>query len=234
MGTRYWRYGAAVLMAYAFLSPSKASAGAVLVTWGDTISHVGEVSPQNRQNLGVNKVGYKWGYWGVFWIDLWTHSGTYCVYEGKRYNPIQPAEAARLLGKSENELSTPFLYRVPLGWLIFGPLLVIGIIGAAVNKETSNEIGPVFQDPRYQTALNVVSEQYAQQSAVITPAQGAESQTTADDGSRFQVAFEAGVQYLIGVGVSREEAERNLAMMVQVLAQAQQQDATATGGGGSA
>ena len=73
-------------------------------------------------------MGYKYGYFGVFWIDLWTWGGEYCVYEGNRYRPIQPAEAALLVGKQQRELSTPPGYRFPLGWLILGPLIVIWII----------------------------------------------------------------------------------------------------------
>jgi hypothetical protein len=229
-----WRALVGGLVGFALWSPSQASAGFVLVTWGESISHIGHASPQAKQTHGSSQVGYKYGYWGVFWLDLWTHGGTYCVYDGDRYSPIQPAEAARLLGKREDELSTPFLYRVPLGWLIFGPLLVIWIVGSALGEGGGNAIGPAFQDPRYQQALDVMKEQYAKQPAAGAPAQGAESQTTTDDGNRFRVAFEAGVQHLIEVGIPREEAERNLATMIQVLAQAQQQEATAPASSGPA
>jgi hypothetical protein len=228
------------LAAFALLSPSEVSArGIVLVTWGETISHVGEASPQAGNMHGSNKVGYKYGYWGVFWVDLWTHGGTYCIYEGKRYNPISPAEAARLLGRSEDELSTPFLYRIPLGWLIFGPLIVIGIIAAVREKGSGNEIALLFEDPRYQKALEVLNEQYSKPPAAAEPEQGAGApaaaepeqgagaQATTDDESRFRAAFEAGVQHLIGAGIPREEAERNLATMLQILTQAQEQEAAA-------
>jgi hypothetical protein len=217
-------------MGYALLSPSEARAGAVLVTWGDTISHIGDVAPQDRQNLGARKVGYKYSHWGVFWIDLWTHGGTYCVYEGDRYNPITPAEAARLLGKSEIELSAPFLYKVPLGWMIFGPLIMIGIIAAALDKARGNEVARVFKDTRYQKALEILNEQMAKQPAGAPATDGAGPQDSKSDDTRFRAAFEAGVQHLIESGIPREKAERNFAMMVQVLIQAQQQNA-ATGAG---
>jgi hypothetical protein len=217
-----------ILVAYAVLSPSTASAkGIVLITWGETISHVGDVSSPNNQDPGPIKIGYKSSYFGVFWIDLWTWGGTYCVYDGKRYGPLQPAEAARLLGKQESDLSTPFLYRFPLGLLILGPLIVLGIIFAAVEKKGSgNEITLLFQDARYQKALAVLSDQYGTQPAVTEATQAGESQTTTDNDSRWKVAFEAGVQHLVGAGIPREEAERNLATMIQVLAQVQQQEAT--------
>jgi hypothetical protein len=206
----------------------------VLITSGDTITHVGDVSAQKQENRCPNKVGYKWDYWGVFWIDLWTYGGTYCVYEGKGYQPIPPAEAARLLGRSENELSRPFLYRVPLGWLILGPLAVLGLLGAALERGGGTRVTLPFDDARYQKAFGVLNEQYAKQPAAAEPGQGAGAQAATDDEGRFRAAFEAAVQNLVGAGVPREAAERNLAAMIHVLTQAQPQGADAPARGGPA
>jgi len=119
MTARFWHHGAVVVLGYVLLSPAEASAkGLVFVTWGDTISHVGDVPLADRQDLGANRVGYKYRYFGVFWVNLWIWGGEYCVYEGKRYRAIPRAEAARLLGKTDAELGIPFLYRFPLGCLI--------------------------------------------------------------------------------------------------------------------
>src|SRR5437667_25085 len=92
-----FRSFAGVVVASALLSPNEARA--YLFTWGESISHIGDSSVKTPQNPGVTKVGYKFSYFGVFWLDLWTSGGTYCVYEGNHYNAIQPAEAAHLLGK---------------------------------------------------------------------------------------------------------------------------------------
>src|SRR5262245_22464224 len=125
-----WRWLAGGVVALALLSPTTASAkGIVIVTWGETITPAGTATAQVKHSHASRNVGYKWGYFGVFWIDLWTHEGTYCVYSGDRYSPISSAEAARLLGKNESDLTTPFLYRWPLGWLIIGPLIVLIVIG---------------------------------------------------------------------------------------------------------
>jgi hypothetical protein len=196
-----------------------------VVTWGETISHVGDVPPQDRQGLGASKVGYKYSYWGVFWVDLWTWGGEYCVYEGDRYLPIPPAEAARLTGKPVNELGTPFLYRFPPGWFILGPLIVIGIIGSVRERRKADRIARLFQDASYQRALEVLKEEYANQAAKPEASQGAAAPPPADGGDRFRAAFEAGVQHLNSVGIPRDEAERNFALLVQALAQAQQHEA---------
>jgi hypothetical protein len=225
MTMHFWRYGAIALVGCALLSPAQARAGVILITWGDSISHVGDVSPQNKPGLPVAKVGYKYGYWGVFWLDLWTHSGTYCVYEGNRYNALTPAEAARLLGKSESDLSTPFLYKVPLGWMIFGPLLLFGILAAVLaEKKSDSDLKQLLNDPRYQEAFAKLHEQLAKQPATAPPPEGAGPQEDPSPNTGFRAAFEAGVQHLIAQGIPREEAERNLAQVIQALAQAQQQN----------
>jgi hypothetical protein len=220
MMTHAWRYGAPALIAYALLSPSEASAGVVLITWGDTVSHLGNVSPQIQETLPARKVGFKSSSWGLFWIDLWTWGGEYCVYDGQRYWRIPRAEAARLLGKPESELGMPLLYRVPLGWLILGPLMVVWILAVALEKRKRTGIGQLFQDPNYQCALGIIHEQYGKHAANMPGAadQESEERIKVAREEKFRTAFEAGVQHLVDVGIARKEAERNLTLMVQALA----------------
>jgi len=207
------------VIAYALLSPSPASAkGFVLVTWGDTISHLGDVSVPNRAGLAANKVGFKSSYFGVFWVDLWTWGGEFCVYEGNRYGPISRAEAARLVGKPENEVGKPFLYRFPLGWLIFGPLIALGVVVAVLDKRKASGIAALFEDARYQKALAILNERYEKQPVQSADTQAAEREPGHDE--RFRAAFDAAVQHLVDEGVSRGEAERNLALMFEALSQA--------------
>jgi hypothetical protein len=88
--------------------------------YGEHIVHVG--------NSREGSVGYKFKVVSLACFHLWTWGGTYCVYEpvldGTRltdkYRPISPAEAARLLGKNESELQTPFWYRFPPGLIVLG------------------------------------------------------------------------------------------------------------------
>jgi hypothetical protein len=224
----FWRSFAGGVVALALLSPAVASAkGFVLVTWGETITRIGTASAQAKQAHVSSNVGYKYRYFGVFWVDLWTHGGTYCVYDGKLYEPISSAEAARLLGKSESELGAPFFYHVPLGWMIFGPLIVIGIIVAALKKDGTNGVALLFQEARYQKALDALNERYATRSAEAPTGQPGGAPDPAAEEKRFQDAYQAGVEYLVNAGVAREEAARNLAVMIRVLAQAGQQEAGA-------
>jgi hypothetical protein len=242
------RLGAAALVACAVLAPAQAHArGIILITWGETISHTGTASaPANflggKDGPGPQgaepapgfpvKVGYRWHYFGIFWIDLWTWGGEYCIYEGKRYHPLRPAEAAQLLGKSESELTRPFLYRFPLGLLLLGPiiglLILLGAMDARKQSRRKDAVAQLFQDARYQQAVAILHDHLGPPAAAVSPGQDAGQPPQPSAQGRFAAAFEAGVQHLVSQGIQREDAERNLAIMVQVLdAAARQADAQA-------
>src|SRR6266699_1336761 len=82
------------------LLPAPASAGAILITRGDSFSKIADIKdPEIRQKIrqATGKdmaVGFKYSYFGVFWIDFWTWGGEYCVFEDKNYSPLTPADAA--------------------------------------------------------------------------------------------------------------------------------------------
>ena len=221
--TRYrWCWLVGGLIGFVLFAPPDASAkGIILITHGETIDHVGDVSSGIEKSRGISKVGYRYGYWGVFWINLWTHGGTYCIYEGDRYSPIRPAEAARLLRVREADLGAPFLYNVPLGWLLIGPMIVLGIVMNIREKRKGDPISRLFQDERYQKALGIVAAEYAKQPAEANPATGPEYQAKAGEKKDFQAAFEAGLKYLTGIGIPHEEAERTLSTMIQIYIQSQ-------------
>jgi hypothetical protein len=205
--------GLPCLVVVILLGPSAAEARGV-ITWGDTVSYVGEVS--NQHKLGVQAglgtdvaVGYHYHYWGLFWIDFWTSDGEYCLYRGKSYWPLSPAEAAKLLGQSESDLGKPFLYRFPLGWLLLTAVMAIVVLRLALAKRLKDKIKPLPRDWRYQKALAIMSEQAKRVEAGGGAAR--EGQATALSG------FEVAVQYLTGQGISQAEAEQNLAQLLAVL-----------------
>jgi hypothetical protein len=225
----FWRLAGLAALAWTLSAPTQASAkGLILITWGDSISHVGDVTARDVPNLPSKKMGYKYSYFGVFWIDLWTWGGQHCLYEDKQYWPLEPADAAHLIGKQTSDLSSPFLYRFPLGWLILGPLILLGIIGAALDKgQGGKPAGSLLEDPRYQQALKIMTEHYNQPSpdAATHPHAQADKPAGPKDEAAFRAAFEAGVAHLVEQGVPREEAERNLTVLVDALAQAPPQPA---------
>jgi len=241
--------GAAAVAALALWSrPSAAHAkGIILITRGDSISHLGDVAAELQvADLPATAVGYKYSYFGVFWLDLWTWGGTYCLYKDKTYWELTPAQAAQLLKKSEAELGKPFLYHVPLGLVI----LVVVVGGALVmkvfEKSPEQKLDALLKEERYQKALEVF---YAHANAPLEPAPAAASEAitaappegaaaptpTAEDQAQARLAagFEAAVEYLAGQGVEREEAGRNLAALL-TRAQAASATADAMSPGGAA
>jgi hypothetical protein len=162
------------LIAYALFCPTNAHArGIVLITSGERITSIGDAASSARPMLGTGQVGYKYGYWGIFWVDLWTHGGTYCVFEGDRYQPISAAETARLLGKRESEIGPPILYTLPLGWMLMVPAIGVWLILSAQEKKKQNRIAALFQDSRYEGALKVLNAHYQKHSSAAASAPAA-------------------------------------------------------------
>jgi hypothetical protein len=216
---------AVAVFAIILLSPSESSAkGIILITCGETVKYFGTVSQQFKIQLwDTSSVGYRYNYVGVFWLDFWTYDGTYCVYGRESYTPITQQKAAELLGKNESELPIPFLYHVPLGWLIFGPLIVIGIIiSITKKKENAGATGDTgmslpFEDVRYQQALALVHEKNAARPSPTVPAatdkkEGENASAEEKIDEHFVAAME-GIDHLAAAGVPRDEARRNLLMM---------------------
>lgn len=200
------------------LTPAESGAG-VIITRGNTVKEIGTPKPEflTKEAAGA-KVGFKFDYFGIFWIDLWTYDGTFCLYkevgDQKEFMPLTAAQAATLLGKAEDEMSRPFLYKFPLGWLILGPLILLAILGAVFGEKEA-DVKKLLNDPEYQKALEIIS----QQSGAQKPS-WAKLESDEESEQQFEKAFEAGVDYLVQTGVERKVAEKNLAAIIQALAQA--------------
>lgn len=200
---------AAVTLALVALAPSRASAGLVVITSGPTVKPIGDVvDPQKRKALEAAgfpdaMVGYRYDYFGVFWVPLWTWNGSYCVYAGQlRPRPLKPEEAAELLGKNVNELEKPFSYRYPPGLLVLGGILLISIPAGLMKRRGEVKTHAMMADPRYQHALQLYRQ-----------------------GSQNEAAFEEAVLSLEREGIPRNEAIRNLRALLAHLSQREQQTA---------
>ncbi|MBW3543036.1 MAG: hypothetical protein KY476_22480 [Planctomycetes bacterium] len=115
------------------LTPSTAEArrGIVFIQTGNTVKDVGALPPDMEaaleQNAGITdpRVGYLHDRFGVFWLDVWTWNGQWCIYAGDAADVITADQAAQLLGTSADKLSVPFWYRFP-------PLFVIIVVGGTL------------------------------------------------------------------------------------------------------
>jgi hypothetical protein len=109
--------------------------------YGDHIVYIGDGGHEAVRCHGAHNIGFKFTVVSLACVHLWTWGGTYCVYEqvfenkrlSERYKAISPAEAARLLGKNESELTTPFWYRFPPGLLLLLAFCIVVPIGGLVR-----------------------------------------------------------------------------------------------------
>jgi len=77
--------------------------------------------------LGVDTVGFHYQHFGLFWLDIWSWSGRYTVYN-KMHDvpyPVTNAQAAALLGIKESELKKPLSYHIPWGLVIIVGLMLL-------------------------------------------------------------------------------------------------------------
>jgi hypothetical protein len=109
---------------------------------GDHIVHIGDGGDEAVRLYGARNVGFKFTVVSLACFHLWTWGGTYCVYEQvfeenrltDKYKAISEAEAARLLGTKESELTTPFWYRFPAGLLLLLAAFLFGLIFGLVRR----------------------------------------------------------------------------------------------------
>ncbi|MFK7986234.1 MAG: hypothetical protein AB8I08_09395 [Sandaracinaceae bacterium] len=111
--------------------------GLVLFGAGETISHVARLdlsnAPAFEAELGAESpsLGYKSEYFSVFFLDVWTGGAELVLYDevdDQRYLPLSRAQVEELTGREASSFSPPFLYQVPLGWIVYGGLFIGAVV----------------------------------------------------------------------------------------------------------
>jgi len=114
----------ALALATVALSAEEAQAkGIMIITHGESVLHYADLDAALRETLheetGHNlQVGYLYSHFGLFWLDLWTWGGEYCLYEGDDVMRLTPDQVAEILKTTPDKLGKPLLYTLPLGLLI--------------------------------------------------------------------------------------------------------------------
>ena len=110
---------------------ANAGRGAVLITSGDEILFIRDLSVDAGRIVGYGKLGYHYDYVGVFWIDLWRSGGEFCVYSGDTYVPLEDDELESLGGAS-----VPWKYHLPPGLIILAAMAIFGAMTRARRRLT--------------------------------------------------------------------------------------------------
>jgi hypothetical protein len=226
-----------VLVGGAFLvAPSEAHArrGIVpfVVNTGAAVKNLGEPTAEAKELIrGMTgkdlSVGYLYSRFGLLWLNIWTWDGQYALYEESggsiNYEALTREQAAELMGVDPEKIGPPLGYTVPPGLLVYGGGIVLLVLVAMRTKKKEaaerQQLVALFEDARYKRALEIIGERSAantpdaaEQSTPTSPAR-----QTPDDGG-----FGEAIDYLVAQGVEREEAERNLGRMLQVILSRQQ------------
>jgi hypothetical protein len=223
-------------------SPSSASAKLFLITHGDTIKNLGSVNHPGMQEelrkLGksTQSVGFKYSYFGIFWIDFWTWGGEYCLYQGNQYHPIPKEAAAQCLGKSVGELSTPFWYTFPPGLVIIGAIVLIAIPCVMIANAKQRRVKALFNDDRYLKAMELLTLPQVRYHEAMTKwevesaaaREASQPEPSPPEPPAPDAGHEEAITSLVREGIPREEAEQNLQAMFEHIAQQQQQQVDQT------
>ena len=153
-------------------------------------------------------VGFKYSYFKLFFCSFWTWKGKFVVYHGNMYMEVPEALISQWLGKPEGELSTPFAYQFPLGLLILGGIVALGLLTKIFVESDADRVRKLLKNPKYQHALEILSRPEPQPVA---------DQSLSDASRLFERRLTAAVDYLHWEGLSREEAEGNLRLIVRTV-----------------
>jgi hypothetical protein len=208
-------------LAFAWLgySPSTAEAkGIMIISSGDSFFELGDIKGNTNLQAGMPggmKVGYKYSFFGIFWLDLWTWGGEYCLFKDRDYVSIPPEVAAGLLGIDPSKLSKPFWYRFPsLLVIIVGVVLLfvlMAIFGARMEAKEDKLYDSLITNPDYSKALEAAT-------APMPPPE--EDMSANPDGlqalldAHKKSAFDAGLQVLTDAKIEQPLAASNLKAMV--------------------
>ena len=231
----------AFLLALSFTPRRSEAKVPFLITYGDSISQLAPLPTDKKEILekatraGV-EIGYKYSYFGLFFLDLWTWGGEYCLFHEKSFWSLKPEQAAELLGVPADKLPKPFFYRFPS----LLSLLVLGILGLLIAsrfiKTDEEEAAELLKDERYREALELFRKAWNEASAAPAappaPAADAASPPAAKEGTeesesgdgdgdaaeekKLALALQPGINYLVSKGVTAEQAGSKLAILARV------------------
>ena len=91
------------ILAVFLLLPSQAEgAGLVVYHYGENVKEIGEVTEEHQESIrtelgGPAQVGFIHNAFGLFWLDIWTWDGRFCLYRGEQYWEIDAEQAAVFL-----------------------------------------------------------------------------------------------------------------------------------------
>lgn len=151
---------------------AQAGRGIMLITSGDSITHVADLDPEAAKTLDAElgpgvAVGYKYEQFGLFFVEVWSWNGEFVLFRDDEYWDVDDEVLAAAAGVSSvSELSKPLTYTVPPGLVVIA-LLVVGFVVFKLMDKGDDEahaseqaVGEIANDPRYQQAVQVYAQNH--------------------------------------------------------------------------
>lgn len=106
-----------------------------LITYGEQVADIGPVATEQLSevrsltNSPSVRVGYCYQGIGLFWINFWTWSGTFCLYDDQNNVwTLNETSAQMFSGQLGQQMSPPWTYHFPPGLGVFF-LAALGVVG---------------------------------------------------------------------------------------------------------
>ena len=192
----------------------------------DTPGVEGQPLPAELSGL---KIGYKYTYCGLFWLELWTWGGEVVLYHPgeKAYEPIPSVTQEKLAAK----YGKPFFYKFPpllIGGILFGAFWFFGVMSQGKSQAEKNYMssGGAGGMPVPEPAGGGGAP-----AAPAPPAYSTEQLQQMYEDPRYQHALELleqtnsfiqPVEYLVQNGVPEAEAGASLAALKKAIAESQE------------
>ena len=118
----------------------------MLITYGDDIVKVAELPADMKQaDVADMCIGYKYGQFGVFWMQIWTWSGEFCLYSESKntYWTLEEKQIKMLNEAVPGGLKVPSSYSYPPGlFVIIAIIVVLVFIGSKNSDDGPSEEAP--------------------------------------------------------------------------------------------
>ena len=138
----------------------------------------------------------------VRFCDMWTWGGSFVLYKGDKYWPMEDAELQKLLGdEAYGALVVPWTYHYPPGALILAGVCILGCLYRICEVRAERAAAMIASDPKYQRALEIYK------------------QNLSDDheagSTELKAAISAGVGFLVAQGIPEDRATRNFLSLLE-------------------
>lgn len=196
----------------------------LLITHGDTVKKVADLPEDRKEMVRMATgeadlvVGYRYSYFGIFWLDLWTWGGKFCLSRDLNVLELDEEQFQLLIGKPTSDYSPPWLYRFPLGLILvvgFGTFVgVSGFLAQRAEAKAAKHLAMLREDHRYRQAMEIFET--TRQNANIPDGQTVDEMDGARS-ARIDAGLEAAVDHLVQNGIEYEEALSNFNKLLTAL-----------------